>query len=573
MIKPTLPLIRRNISDYWPETAYQTHPIYVRPRSLDTMDTHIQPGVCFMIPEELIGSMFFHLLRPFTSSLIVAILCIMIIIQAFSIVFNNLFPRGILSQVFYGSLIPGHEMHWIERFTLFFFAVLLFILSESYIAKLFQLMFQHQYRTHLESIEDLINKDLVIYTQSEFYSQHVYGLFPSLRNQLQVLTSFIDPLDHDTLLCTSCVFIENYVQSENNLDPITGALQYYVLSEKIPIVTEAFTHSRLQPFSQRFKIIYSRLLEAGFVDHWVMVFKEILLSVPENRLQIVEFKQLLSLWKLLVLGFATGSVAFFMEVVAYYGWLGLHKVHFRIFKFSVTQLRRLAQAPKRCDFYVILLDPVHDANHFNELGQSFLEADRWNRYGMFAFVSLEEMTPVLENLWMFYRHLVKTLGITNAVLVFEKNGGALPVVIQFNYFKDELIMLDDIYAAQEKLRADYLSDVNGAFKYYVLPEKIPIVTEAFTHSRLQPFSQRFNIINSKLLEAGFVDYWVIIYKDIFLSIPESRLQIVEFKQLISLWKLLVLGFSCGCVAFFVEVVAYYGWLGLLLPSLQWEHIS
>lgn len=117
-------------------------------------------------------------------------------------------------------------------------------------------------------------------------------------------------------------------------------------------------------------------------------------------------------------------------------------------RFAVTLLGRLAKAPKRCDFHAILLEPVYSVKHFNELLRSFLEAVRWNRYGKFAFVGLEEITPVLENQWMFYQYLMKTLGITNSVLIVEKKGAAAPVVIQFNYFEDELIMLDDVRHAQ-----------------------------------------------------------------------------------------------------------------------------
>ncbi|EDS33893.1 conserved hypothetical protein [Culex quinquefasciatus] len=59
-------------------------------------------------------------------------------------------------------------------------------------------------------------------------------------------------------------------------------------------------------------------------------------------------------------------------------------------KFAVNQPERLKNAPRQCEFYLISLDPINGTENFNEVTQSFLEALRWNRYGIFVFVALDE---------------------------------------------------------------------------------------------------------------------------------------------------------------------------------------
>lgn len=293
---------------------------YIR-RYADVMNTYSQPGLCVMIPEKLIGSIFNHLLRPFSHELLFAIAISLIVIPIISPLFPKDFPRGILRQVFYGSLISGYAMSRVERFTIFSFTLILFLLSESYLAKLFQLMFQHQYEAHLKSFDDLISTGATIYAQSVFYQHQAIGLYPQIKNNLHLLKEAVILMEANEVLFTSCVFAEYCVNSKSNIHPTSRALKYYILPEKIPFITEAFTHSRLQPFAKRFELVYSRLQEAGFLNFWLETSNSLWLPTPASRLQVVEFEQLFSLWKLLVLGFAISWGAFVLEICSHYVWL------------------------------------------------------------------------------------------------------------------------------------------------------------------------------------------------------------------------------------------------------------
>lgn len=116
-----------------------------------------QSGLCLLIPEKVVGSLLYHLLRPFSMELFIFIFISLLLLYLVGCIFPQLFPRGLFNQLFYGSFISEYKMFRIERITLLTLNVILFLLCESYLAKLFQFFFNQQYEPHIKSIEDLLS--------------------------------------------------------------------------------------------------------------------------------------------------------------------------------------------------------------------------------------------------------------------------------------------------------------------------------------------------------------------------------------------------------------------------------
>lgn len=287
------------------------------PKFTDLEYTGSQSGLCLIIPERIVGSILQYLLRPYNPSLFVFIVVAIILLFIISSILPKVFPRGILNQLLYGFLIDEYKMARIERFTLFSLTVILFLLCESYLAKLFQYLLNNQYEPHLETVEDLHASNYTIYTESQYHLTHVETLFPQLKNRIQLLLDgnyFTNP-DPYKVIWTYCRFATSATLSDENFDQKSRLSKYYVLPERAPLLTDAFTHSRLQPFSLRFMEIYARLNEAGLSGYWFRVDTAKWLALVASELKVVQFDHLFSLWKLLATCYGIGSVVFIGEVM------------------------------------------------------------------------------------------------------------------------------------------------------------------------------------------------------------------------------------------------------------------
>lgn len=278
-----------------------------------------QATLCLLIPENVIGSIVHHLLRPYTLELFIAILFSLILLPFIGLMLPKQFPRGIFNQLFYGSLIREYEMAKIERFTLFALSVILFLLCESYLAKLFQFLFNYQYEPHLESIEDLLTTNHVINTEAPFFKIHLERSYPQLQNRVHVLSEpylLLHP-EPDMILGTLCHTAHSYALSRQNFHPGTGLLRHYVLPARISLFSNSYSHSRRQPFSSGFNRVHAAVHEAGLLDYWFEVDKQMWLALPQDDdVKVVKFGHLISLWKLVVAGYGIAWVVFGVEMLA-----------------------------------------------------------------------------------------------------------------------------------------------------------------------------------------------------------------------------------------------------------------
>lgn len=283
----------------------------------EIMVTSSQPGLCFMIPEKVIGSLFNHLLRPFTVSAVIGVTIYIIVSQLSNKWFSAQLPRSILEQIFFGSLLAGYKMSRIERFTLFVGSTLLFILSEAYTAKLFQFVFNQKNEPHLQLVNDLSRLNNLIYGE-EFHISRLQELYPQLQNRTRIIHNQTDDYLKNEVICKPCIFTTMYERSTRNINSATGARKYYILPEKIAMLTEAYTHSRFHPFTLMFKMIYARFEEAGLVNFCV---RSSLLDSHFNeqkRPDILESDDLFSLWKLVAVGYVISTVVFIVEFGKHY---------------------------------------------------------------------------------------------------------------------------------------------------------------------------------------------------------------------------------------------------------------
>lgn len=264
-------------------------------------------GFCLMIPEKIIGTIYSHLMRPFHKSVWVALGGILVACVAVGYKFRKAFPRGIVNQLFHGALITDYEMGKVERSTMFSLTVLLFLITSAYEAKLFQLLFDDEYEPHIRTVQELNHTNYDIYVGMPEFKQYLKN---HISNRLLSASNRSQDFYYNTVQFRPCSFTNAYVASNWNMNPATGKKRFYVMEENFIHMNTLFTHSRLEPFSRKFSLIHRMLIEAGIMDH---LADKIYTTAFIKSYNILTYEDLISLWKLLAIGYGLAIVTFLLE--------------------------------------------------------------------------------------------------------------------------------------------------------------------------------------------------------------------------------------------------------------------
>lgn len=285
---------------------------------LEFVSGHGMQTYCLTVPEHRLGSFFNNLLYPFTTELWLFILFICIVSAAVCTIFPRVYPRNILTQLLYGVVIRDHDLTQVERFSLHLLIVILFILTESYQAKMIQFMVENKYEAHVSSMDEFLASDAVIHTYSTMYKTFLLLQFPQLLNSGKVILTPNETFTNQTsvVIFTSCVAANAFVNSVDNIDPQTGDIRIYTVVEPLSETLLGHTLSRTEPFTQRFKQVYDRLQEAGLPDFWMQIMRTYHSRKPDLVVTMLAFEELISLWWILAYGWGSAGVALLGEHLA-----------------------------------------------------------------------------------------------------------------------------------------------------------------------------------------------------------------------------------------------------------------
>lgn len=285
---------------------------------LEFVSGHGMQTYCLTLPEHRLGSFFNNLLYPFTSELWLLVLFILFVSAAVCTTFPRFYPRNMLIQLLYGVVISDQNLTPIERFSLHLLLVIMFILTESYQAKMLQFIVENKYEGHVSSMDEFLASDAVIHTYSIMYRTFLLRQFPQLLHSDRVILTLNETFKNPTsvVIFTSCVAANAYVGSVDNIDPQTGDLRIYTMEEPLSESLMGHTLSRTEPFTQRFKQVYDRLQEAGLPDFWLQFMKTTHSRKPDLAVTMLSFEDLISLWWILAYGWGSAGLALFGEHLA-----------------------------------------------------------------------------------------------------------------------------------------------------------------------------------------------------------------------------------------------------------------
>lgn len=140
-----------------------------------------------------------------------------------------------------------------------------------------------------------------------------------MRTQLRkLIRNHTDEFLADKIICRPCLFANAFESSKKNLILATGTRKYYTLPEEIAALTEAYTHSKFHPFTVMFKVVYTRLVEAGLVNVWLQSSIAKWKLNGGNQSSMLKPDDLFSLWKLVLIGYVISSCVFLVELRKHY---------------------------------------------------------------------------------------------------------------------------------------------------------------------------------------------------------------------------------------------------------------
>lgn len=221
------------------------------------------------------------------------------------------------NQLMYGVVINDQDLTLVERFTVHLLTVVLFMLTESYQAKMLQFIIENKYEHHISSMDEVLATGATIHTYSTAYRTFLLNQFPSLLESGRVVLTPQENFKNLTtvVLYTSCTAANTFVSSVNNIDPKTGNIKIYTMKKPLSELLMGHTLSRTEPFTARFKLIYDRLQEAGMNDFWLKIMQTIMTRKPDTVVTMLRFEDLISLWWILAYGWGLAGVAVLGELI------------------------------------------------------------------------------------------------------------------------------------------------------------------------------------------------------------------------------------------------------------------
>lgn len=269
-------------------------------------------SLVLLIPETSTPSYFKHLGIPFTFSVWILVLILMIVSIILNIKFEKLFPRNLILTIFFGSATPEHQLKKVERFVVMSLAVIAFLLNEAYIAKMVSFMLNVRYEKHQETLNEFKNTSIPLCVIDE-PNQKTYSKIPIVR----LIYKNFSEMWYDDDSCTWLVtyrMAELFLTSEHNHDPWTQRRRFYILPQRFEWTPLTHTMSRMAPFVERFVTVQRRIIEAGMWHRWTELAKKIYRVNRALTTTVFEFDDLLPMWQILLYGCLLSSVVFIGEL-------------------------------------------------------------------------------------------------------------------------------------------------------------------------------------------------------------------------------------------------------------------
>ncbi|KAL1391602.1 hypothetical protein pipiens_012276 [Culex pipiens pipiens] len=189
----------------------------------------------------------------------------------------TVFTHNYILAVFFGQAIEEHRLRTLDRFIIFIVGLIVFLLSEAYLAAMIEYMFNMS--------------------------------VPHEADEESVKTMY-DPSRAHLVPCSHARWTVSrpYMRSQTDY-------QYYVIKESVYFRQQTFSVARNSLNREKMIDYTTRFTEGGFWAHWETLETEYLNRHEELESSgLLTFKSLISLFWILIYGNGLAMVGFLMEI-------------------------------------------------------------------------------------------------------------------------------------------------------------------------------------------------------------------------------------------------------------------
>ncbi|KAL9696632.1 hypothetical protein quinque_016211 [Culex quinquefasciatus] len=119
--------------------------------------------------KQRIRNYFMHLLRPYNTAVWIVLFCLGVLLIVASQVMPTVFTHNYILAVFFGQAVEEHRLRTLDRFVIFIVGLIVFLLSEAYLAVMIEYMFNMRYEAELSSFEQFAAKNIPLYVSLDHY--------------------------------------------------------------------------------------------------------------------------------------------------------------------------------------------------------------------------------------------------------------------------------------------------------------------------------------------------------------------------------------------------------------------
>ncbi|KXJ83339.1 hypothetical protein RP20_CCG006094 [Aedes albopictus] len=297
--------------------------LFLQFRQTDVFIFPMHEGHCLLIPERKVSNIN-KLTKPFKVDIWIFLLILGILCASLSCYLQRFFPRSLIEIIIFGPPIAEHEMRFIERTTFCALSVLMFILCETYIAKMLAFMISMKYQPYFETVADFVESDiptLMRNTSVEYWMRYRPELLETAALGDEKLP-FDDTRYLDYTRTLGCLRAKTVVGGIENFDFVRNQYRYYVLKEQLLTGFRVHSFSKHDPFSRKFREIYDKLWESGLWKFWHDSSLTLYKRKIDFEYNFLKFEDVIPLWLILAYGLINSTIVFVAELVVHWNFYG-----------------------------------------------------------------------------------------------------------------------------------------------------------------------------------------------------------------------------------------------------------
>jgi hypothetical protein len=286
-------------------------------------------GFCFVVPKTKVPNYVYHLVHPFDLGIWVLLLILASVCIILGWIWPGMFPRSIFCYLFFGGSTADYQMKRVERFLLFSLGVLVFLLSEAYLAKLISFILNDPYKRDLRTIEELAASNIPVLGEDEAYPRELYGIKNIITVENMDSNSGKSLMElayqHGFAYPIECNAKKYFDQDARNFDAETGLEKVYMINSPFQQYIPSYKFHLFGPFRKRFEVYMDRIFESGIIDsfyvqrqqaNWTyngVEFIDVKQQHTADVANTIKFKHLTNVWLVYFIGIGTAFGVLLLE--------------------------------------------------------------------------------------------------------------------------------------------------------------------------------------------------------------------------------------------------------------------